>query len=81
MYENVSATKHNHCGTIHVDESFILVQEYILISINEIILFSNMLFLVTLCFVVSVHKVVHFSFSSIQISLEMGKTHEKSTLM
>jgi hypothetical protein len=68
MYENVSATKHKHCGTRHVGESFIFVQEYILISINEIILFSNMLFLVTLCVVVSVHKVVHFTFSSIQIS-------------
>jgi hypothetical protein len=65
MYENVSATKHKHCGTIHVGESFILVQAYILISINEIILFSSMLFLVTLCFVLSVHKVVHFTFSSI----------------
>ena len=68
MYENISSKKHKHCGTRHVGESFILVQEYILISINEIILFSNMLFLVTLCFVVSVHKVVHFTFSSIQIS-------------
>jgi hypothetical protein len=68
MYENVSAKKHKDCGTKHLGESFILVQEYILISINEIILFSNMLFLVTLCFVVSVHKAVHFTFSSIQIS-------------
>jgi hypothetical protein len=68
MHENVSATKHKHCGTRRVGESFIFVQEYILISTNEIILSSNMLFLVTLCFVVSVHKVVHFTFSSIQIS-------------
>jgi hypothetical protein len=68
MYENVSATRHKYCGTRHIGESFIPVQEYILISINEIILFSNTLFLVTLCFVVSVHKVVHFTFSSIQIS-------------
>jgi hypothetical protein len=68
MYENASATKHKHCGTRHVGEGFILVQEYIHTSINEIILFSNILFLVTLCFVVSVHKVVHFTFSSIQIS-------------
>jgi hypothetical protein len=51
MYENVSATKHKCCGTRRVGESFILVQEYILISINEIMLCSNMLFLVTLCFV------------------------------
>jgi hypothetical protein len=68
MYEHVSATKHQHYGTRRVGESFIPVQEYILISINEMILSSNMLFLVTLCFVVSVHKVVHFTFSSIQIS-------------
>jgi hypothetical protein len=68
MYEHVSATKHKHCGTRHVGESFVLVLEYILISINEIILFSNMLFFITLCFVESVHKVVHFTFLSIQIS-------------
>jgi hypothetical protein len=64
MYENLSATKHNHCGTRHVGEIFILVQEHILILINETILSL----LVTLCSVVSVHKVIHFTFSSIQIS-------------
>jgi hypothetical protein len=68
MYENVSATKHKHCGTRRVGESFILVQEYIPISIDEIMFCSNMLFFVTLCFVVSVPKLVHFTFSSIQIS-------------
>jgi hypothetical protein len=52
-----------------------LVKYFIYILMKEIILSANMVFWVTLCFVVSVHKVVHFTFSS------MGKTHEKSTLM
>jgi hypothetical protein len=58
-----------------------LVQYYIYILMKESILSANMVFWVTLCFVVSVSKVVHFTFSGIQISQEMGKTHEKSTLM
>jgi hypothetical protein len=45
-----------------------LVQYYIYILMKEIILSAHMVFWVALFFVVSVHKVVHFTFSSIQIS-------------
>jgi hypothetical protein len=45
-----------------------LLQYYIYILMKEIILSANIVFWVTLCFAVSVHKVVHFTFSSIQIS-------------